>query len=136
MSATGQALSTAVTDAMEPFNHDGAIDRVVQNFAHDVVFTVPGRSAVAGSYQGREGVADFFRRLLSLAGGTFKVVPIEVLTKERHMALFLRFTARRDGHQLDLSVAGFHADRGPDGWRKATFLPDDQEAFDRFYSTS
>jgi hypothetical protein len=39
---------------------------------------------------------------------------------------------RHDG--LDVAIAGFHSDRGPEGWRKATFLPDDLAAFDRFFA--
>jgi hypothetical protein len=52
------------------------------------------------------------------------------------MVLFLRFTGQRDGRDLDLVIAGFHTDRGPEGWRRATFLPDDLVAFDRFFSAA
>jgi hypothetical protein len=84
-------------------------------------------------YHGRDGVAGFFARLHELSGGSFKAALEEVIANDDRMILFLRFTASRDGHDLDVVVAGFHDDRGEDGWRKATFLPDDLAAFDRFF---
>jgi hypothetical protein len=107
----------------------------VDHFAPDVVFVVPGKSALAGVYRGREGVSNFFSGLHSRSGGTFNVEPREVLTNDDHMVLFLHFTGQRGSDKLDVLIAGFHSDRDPDGWRKATFLPDDLTAFDRFFAS-
>jgi ketosteroid isomerase-like protein len=119
-------------DSLETFN-SGQVSGV-DHFAPDVVFTVPGKSALAGIYRGREGVSDFFGGLHSRSGGTFKVEPREVLANDEHMVLFLHLTGQHDGKSLDVVIAGFHSDRGPDGWRKATFLPDDLAGFDRFFA--
>jgi hypothetical protein len=43
-----------------------------------------------------------------MSDGSFKVEPVEVLANDEH--------------------------HGPEGWRKATFLPDDLAAFDRFFT--
>lgn len=131
MSATDHPLRAEMIDSLDTFN-SGAVSGV-DHFDPDVVFTVPGKSGLAGTYRGRDGVSDFFAGLHSRSGGTFKVEPREVLSNDDRMVLFLRFTAERDGENLDVVIAGFHADRGPDGWRKATFLPDDLAAFDRFF---
>jgi hypothetical protein len=97
-------------------------------------FIALGHSAVAGTHRGRDGIRQFFERLYELAGGSLVIVPAEVLSNDDQLVLFLRFTGQRDGQTLDVTVAGFHSDHGPDGWRRATFLPDDVAAFDRFFT--
>lgn len=57
----------------------------------------------------------------------------KVLANDHRMVLVLRLTAERDGEQLNVLIAGFHDDLGPDGWRKARLLPDDLGAFDHFF---
>jgi ketosteroid isomerase-like protein len=127
------SLRTQVLEGFTPFN-EGEFQPAAAVFSNDAVFVAPGASAVAGVYRGRSGVLEFFQRLRSLSGGTLTVEPVEVLANERHMILFLRFRGNRNDSTLDVVVAGFHRDRAPDGWRRATFLPDDQAAFDRFFS--
>jgi hypothetical protein len=95
----------------------GSFAAAAAAFSKDALFVVPGASALAAP-----------------ANGTVKVEPIEVLANDRHMVLFFRFVGRRDGTDFEVVAAGFHSDRGPDGWRRATFLPDNQAAFDRLYS--
>jgi ketosteroid isomerase-like protein len=132
MSAIDHPLRREVLEGLRPFNQ-GAFAASVAAFSDEAVFVAPGQSAVAGTYRGRTGISDFFNRLYALSDGSLKVEPMEVLANDRHMVLFLHFTGRRDDATLDVVVAGFHRDRGPDGWRRATFLPDDQAAFDRFF---
>jgi hypothetical protein len=133
MSTVEHPLRTEVLQGFTPFNQ-GLFETSVSAFSDQVVFTAPGASAVAGTYRGKAGVGEFFQRLYTLSGGTLKVEPIEVLADDRHMVLFLRFTGARPGAHLNVVIAGFHSDRGADGWRRATFLPDDQAAFDRFFA--
>jgi hypothetical protein len=132
MSATDHPLRSELIDSLDTFNM-GAVS-AVDHFAPDVVFIVPGKSALAGIYRGREGVSEFFGGLHSRSGGAFNVEPYEVLTNDEHMVLFLHFSGQRGDDGLDVVIAGFHSDRGPEGWRKATFLPDDLAAFDRFFA--
>jgi ketosteroid isomerase-like protein len=132
MSSADELVSETV-DSVRDFNA-GSIEDATKAFAPDVEFTVPGKSAVAGTYRGREGVADFFRRMHELSGGTLTVTPDEVLGSDEHMVLFLRFGGERQGENLTFTIAGFHSDHAPEGWRRATFLPDDLAAFDRLFA--
>jgi hypothetical protein len=127
-------LSADVLDGIDEYNADGSIDAVVAQFAPDAAFIAPGHSAVAGTHRGRDGIRQFFEQLYRLAGGSLVIEPAEVLSNDDHLVLVLRFTGQRDGLTLNVTVAGFHSDHGPDGWRRATFLPDDTAAFDRFFA--
>jgi ketosteroid isomerase-like protein len=118
--------------SLRSFN-EGDLAGAVRVFSSDVTFVAPGKSAVAGVYDGREGVATFFSRLHELSGSSLRIALEDVIANDDRMILFLRFTAKRENHDLDVVVAGFHDDLAEDGWRKATFLPDDLAAFDRFF---
>jgi hypothetical protein len=131
--SNGEREAARVHEGVSAFNV-GDVATTTEQFASDVSFVVPGHSAVAGIYHGREELGTFFRRLHELSGGTFRVGIEEVLANENRLVLFMRFTAERGAEKLDVTMAGFHDDRGPDGWRKATFLPDDLAAFDRFFA--
>jgi ketosteroid isomerase-like protein len=133
MTSVDHPLSTEVVGTIQDFNA-GSMEDATRSFASDVVFTVPGRSAVAGTYNGKEGVGSFFGRMMELSGGTLTVTPDEVLANDEHMVLFLRFQAERNGEKYDFTIAGFHSDHGPEGWRRATFLPDDLAEFDRLFA--
>jgi carboxylesterase len=41
-------------------------------FAEAAEFQVPGSSAISGTYQGRAGVLEFWRRQIDLSGGSFR----------------------------------------------------------------
>jgi hypothetical protein len=133
MGTTDHPLRSELIDSLDTFN-SGAVADAVKHFAPDVAFTVPGHSAVAGTYRGREGVTSFFGKLHELSDGSFSVVPEEVLANDDHMVLFLHFNGTRGESNLDVTMAGFHSDHGPEGWRRATFLVDDLGAFDRFFA--
>jgi ketosteroid isomerase-like protein len=127
-------FDTQVREGVSDFNRGTDDAKTLEQFADDVTFVVPGRSALAGTYKGRDNLARFFAGLHEMSGGTFKADVEEILPGEERMVLFMRFTAERDGENLDVVMAGFHDDHGPDGWRKASFLVDDQAAFDRFFA--
>jgi ketosteroid isomerase-like protein len=57
----------------------GDIPTVLQVFADDITWHVPGRSPLSGDYKGHEGVLDFFGRCQELSGGTLRVVPDTIL---------------------------------------------------------
>jgi ketosteroid isomerase-like protein len=133
VSSADHPLVSETVDSVRDFNA-GSVEDAVKAFAPDVEFTVPGRSAVAGTYRGKEGVADFFRQMHEISGGTLNVTPDEVLSSDDHMILFLQFSGERGGEKVAFTIAGFHADRAQEGWRRATFLPDDLAAFDRMFA--
>ena len=135
MSSGEHPLTSETLDSVRNFNI-GSLEDATKAFDPDVEFTAPGHSGASGTYQGREGVARFFQRMHELSGGTLQVEPDEVLSSDDHMILFLRFSGERDGKKLSFTIAGFHADRGPEGWRRATFLPDDLAAFERLFAST
>jgi hypothetical protein len=134
MSDSQHPSSAKVREAIVDFNADGGVALVVNQFAPDAVFIAPGHSAVAGSYKGHDGIREFFEQLYKTSGGTLKVAPFEVMSNDNHLVLFLRFQGERGEKSLDVTVAGFHSDKSPEGWRRATFLPADQTAFDSFFA--
>jgi ketosteroid isomerase-like protein len=135
VTATEHEHGEALKESLRSFN-EGDLASAVRVFSSDVTFVAPGKSAVAGVYEGRDGVVTFFERLHELSGGSLGIALEDVIANDDRMILFLRFTGKRDGNDLDVVVAGFHDDLREDGWRKATFLPDDLASFDRFFQPS
>jgi ketosteroid isomerase-like protein len=135
MSATQHEHGADLKKSLASFN-TGDVAGAIRTFSEEVTFVVPGKSAVAGVYKGRDGVGSFFAQLHELSGGSFRATLEDVLANDDRMILFLHFTASHEGRDLDLVVAGFHDDWGQDGWRMATFLPDDLASFDRFFQVA
>jgi uncharacterized protein len=103
--------------------------------AADVRWHEPGRSLVAGEYEGRDEVrTSLFGRLRELSGGTFRVIDWDAFTihPAREVAMYL-VQARRSGRDLlsrDVCVAELR-----DGViAAARIYHADQHAWDRFWS--
>ena len=73
--------------------------------ADDVVWHEPGRSNLAGTFKGPEGVLGFLARLKSQSGGTFKIEILDVLSKPERVVVLQRETANRAGKDLNVIVA-------------------------------
>ena len=73
--------------------------------ADDVVWHEPGRSSLAGTYKGPEGVLSFLARLKSESRGTFKIEVLDVLSKPERVVVLQRETANRAGKELNVIVA-------------------------------
>jgi ketosteroid isomerase-like protein len=82
----------------------GDVATLAQTFADDVVWRVPGRSALSNDYRGQAEVFRFFGRLMELTGGTFRVEPVDMLANDRGGVYIDRLTARRDGRTLDVRL--------------------------------
>ena len=104
------------------------------NFADDVVWRTGGDNALTGVRRGKDEVARWFRTWDEKTGGSHMIEPVDVLADDRHMVVFLRIKAERDGGSLKVIVA--NAFRiGYDGrFTESWWLPDDQSAVDRFFS--
>jgi uncharacterized protein len=50
----------------------GTMDTLSEIMTNDVVWHVPGRSSIAGDYQGRGATFDYFARLHELTDGTYQ----------------------------------------------------------------
>ena len=60
-----------------------------QIFAEDIRYHIPGRSPVAGNYEGIEQVLHLFARIFELSGGTFRTELHDVVANDEHAtALF------------------------------------------------
>ena len=73
--------------------------------ADDVVWHEPGRSRLAGTYNGPAAVLDFLAKLKSESGGTFRIEVLDVLSKPERVVVLQRETARRPGRELNVIVA-------------------------------
>ena len=104
-----------------------------QYFAEDIRYHVPGRSPVAGDYEGVAQVLGFFGQLFELSGGTLRVELHDVMANDEHAAALLKIRAERAGKQLeDNTVLTFHIRDGKvaEVWSQQT----DLYAVDEFWS--
>lgn len=63
---------------------------------------VPGRSGLAGQYQGKEAILGLFRWMAELTDGTMRFNPTRVLTSDEQAIVLLgRINAVRRGKRLD-----------------------------------
>jgi ketosteroid isomerase-like protein len=105
-----------------------------QFFAEDVRFHLPGRSLLAGVYEGPQQVMQLFARLFELTGGTFSVELHDVLANDEHAAALYTIRGERAGKQQlnDNQVQIFHIRGGKasEVWAQAT----DLYTLDEFFS--
>ena len=71
-----------------------------QYFAEGVRYHVPGRSPVAGDYEGAAQVVEFFGRLFELSGGTFRAELHDVVANDQHAVALFIVRAERAGRKL------------------------------------
>ena len=113
-------------------DHDA--ERIRAALSEDAVWHVGGTHRFSGDYRGREAILEYFDRVGAETTGTLRLDPIELMANEERGAAFLRVSADREGHRLDVTMAeAFHFDnegRIREFWAHAT----DQEAIDKFWS--
>ncbi len=99
----------------------------------DVKAHVPGRSPVAGDYDGKEAVGGYVATLAALSGGTLRFEPHDVTASEAHAVGLVRDLAERDGRALAMNnVHVWHVDSGL--LREIWIYPGDVYAWDEFWS--
>lgn len=111
----------------------GDIDALKQMIAEDVIWHVPGRSVVSGTYRGHEKLFGYFGRLMELSGGSFKVEVHDVVASDEHVVNLDRLSGTRGGKTLDIDLALVVHIRGgkiAEAWD----LFSDQYAWDEFWS--
>jgi ketosteroid isomerase-like protein len=109
----------------------GDLAALEELLSEDVVWHVPGHTPLAGHYEGRTAVFEFFGKVLELTEGSFTVEPITLLADDRYGSAPVRVTAHRDDRHLD--VMNVQTSRLEDGrvvefWDTTTD-PDAMEAF-------
>jgi len=111
----------------------GDVAGLLDLFADDAVWHVPGASAMAGDHRGRDEIVAFLRRTAELTGGTYRVELLWVVADDEHTVAVYRARGERDGRALDIEQALLIALR--DGlWADIRAQPLDQAAFDAFWA--
>jgi ketosteroid isomerase-like protein len=100
----------------------------------DIVWTVPGRNAIAGTYRGIDEVMAYFARRRDLAQRSFRMHPGEVLVGIDHVAVLIDGSATIGGREHRWSTVGLYRLRG-DRIASCHLLPLDPEAFDTVWQT-
>jgi len=97
----------------------------------DVVWRVPGPTAMSGEYRGRRAVVEFLRRTGLETDGTYRSRLHTVFADDDWAVAIYRATGRRNG--IDLDVEQALVIRIRDGlWQDVTAVPLDS-AFERFW---
>jgi ketosteroid isomerase-like protein len=106
------------------------IGRVGEN----CVWTVAGASCMAGTYEGREAILDFFRRTQELTDGSYAVDLAWELDDGDRQVVYYRARGRRpDGRALELHQALVCRLDAEGRWAEVRALPYDQAVFDAFW---
>jgi ketosteroid isomerase-like protein len=94
---------------------------------------VPGRSPVAGDYDGKAALGGYVGRLAELSGGTLRFEPHDVLASEGHGVGLVRDLAERGTKQLAMN--NVHVWHCRDGVLDEIWVyPGDLAAWDEFWS--
>ena len=106
---------------------------VARTLADDVVWRVPGRTAMSGEFVGRDEVLRFLRQTLVLTDGTYRTeLRYAVADDERAVAVY-RARGTRHGRELDIDQALFCLMR--DGQlTDVTAVPFDFPMFEAFWA--
>ena len=111
----------------------GDIPTVLQAFAPDITWHVPGRGVIAGDYKGHDEVLGFFTRCMELSEGTMRVDPDEVVSQGERVFVHCTISAERNGQAW--ASPEVHVWRVVDG-RAVEFreFQGDQQTEDEFWS--
>jgi uncharacterized protein len=75
----------------------GDLQTAKSYLADQIVYHVGGRHALAGDYRGKDDVVDFFKQRNERTGGTFRIVPHDLLANDIHGVALSAITAERGG---------------------------------------
>ena len=92
---------------------EGDMETLRQVFADDIVWHVPGRSSLAGDYEGVDAALGYFGQTMELTGGNFSVSLHDVVAGDDHVVGLHTARAEREGRRLeDNQVLVFHLNEG------------------------
>ena len=125
--------ATLVRQGYDLFSN-GDVEGFLGLLADDVVWHVPGRCPIAGTYKGRQGVADYLTTIDELSGGTYQISRIhDVVANDEHAVGLHRSVGRRAGKTYDYNeTVIFHVSDGriTEVWE----VYGDQYEIDEFWS--
>ena len=111
----------------------GDLPALLDLFAADAVWHVPGSMALSGAHRGREAIVAFLRGTAALTGGTYRVELLWTVADDDHLVALYRARGERpDGRQLDIEQA-LLVELEQGRWKVVRAQPLDQAAFDAFW---
>jgi ketosteroid isomerase-like protein len=102
-------------------------------FDEEIIWHVPGRNRISGTYRGRDEVFGYIRGRQGLANGTFRINVEHVLANDDYGLVIAWGQAERGGqkwHWRGHGVYRFHGGKIAECW----LVPEDQDLFDRIWS--
>lgn len=111
----------------------GDMDTISEIFADDIVCRVPGRSALAGEYKGKQTVFEFFGRLFQATNGTFATEIVDVCAGDERVFCLTHDTMEVNGQRIEDQQCDVYEVRNGKVTR-ATFYSWDQYRFDEAMS--
>jgi ketosteroid isomerase-like protein len=106
-------LLAQLQDAQNRFYAGGDASAVAAALAPDVTWSVPGHSAIAGTYRGVDSVLRYFARRRDIADSTFRLHRRDVLTGAGdRIAALTDGTATIAGRERSWSTVGLYEIRG------------------------
>ena len=120
-------------DAQNRFYAGGDQEPVRAMLSEDVAWHVPGRSAIAGDYRGRDEVLRYFVARRELAHATFRILVRGVLADDERAVIFAGGQVQRDGETSTWETVGVFRiadEKIAECW----VLPYDQYSFDEIWS--
>jgi hypothetical protein len=120
-------------EAIGRFYAGSDIEAVRAMLTDDVVWHVPGRSAIAGDYVAKRDVLEYFHHRRELGRGTFKVNVHDILANDSRAVLFAGGQAERNGRTIEWETVGIFGIEG-EKIAECWLLPFDQYAFDEIWS--
>ena len=119
--------------AQKVFYAGGSADLLHSVLTHDVVWSVPGRNAIAGRYEGIENVIAYFARRRDMAARTLSMQTHDILVGQGDfVAALTDGRATFDGVQRQWSTVGVYQLRD-DRVAACWLLPLDFDVFDRIW---
>jgi ketosteroid isomerase-like protein len=108
----------------------GDMETLAELFDEDVVWHIPGSSALAGEIRGRDALWRWFDRLREVNDGTFTLEDHDILATNDHVVALNIMSAVQDGVHVSVNVANvMHVRNGRQHER--WFHPSDLGAWDR-----
>ncbi len=112
---------------------NGDVPALLDLFADDAVWHVPGSMALSGAHRGREEIVTFLRGTAELTDRTYRVELLwTVADDDRLVALYRARGRRPDGRELDVEQA-LLVELEDGRWKVVRAQPLDQPAFDAFW---
>jgi len=108
----------------------GDMDTLAELFDEDVIWHIPGTSALAGEIHGRDALWRWFERLRDATNGTFTLEDHDILATDDHVVALNVMSVVRDGAPISVNVVNvmhFRNGRQQERW----FHPSDALAWDR-----